>query len=187
MKLAFVDVETTGFDAGRHRVVEAALQLHLATPEGLKSLGVAMTLRQHFDRAVTPWTPEALKVNGYSEHHPDWYMALMPGSAQACTAWTQFAGYLEGAVLCSQNVPFDRGFIEAELRHFGIKPKWERRFFDIQALSALVAVKLGLPKAGLHDAYAALGGPKLEEHRAMADVERGKFVYEAVTKGWFST
>jgi len=57
---------------------------------------------------------------------------------------------------------------------------------DIQALSAVAAIKLGLPKFGLHPVYEALGGPKLQEHRAMADIERGKFVFEKVAGPFFA-
>lgn len=185
MKLAFVDVESTGFEAGRHRVVEAAVQVFVATPEGLGNPVLKMGLRQRIDRSVTPWTPEAFKVNGFNENHPDWIWALTPGSQDACQEWSLFAAALDGATLCAQNVPFDRGFIEAELAYFDIKPTWGRRFFDLQSLTAMAAIKLGLENARLHDVYTALGGPEIQAHRAMADVERGKFVYEAVTRSYF--
>ena len=185
MILAFIDTETTGLKPGFNRVIEAALQIVDVNPNGMK-VHSSTTLRQKVNLAVHPWSEEALKVNGYRDDHPDWVGAPMAGSHDAAVRWRYFSDLLSKAILCSQNVPFDRDFIAAELAFVGIEPRWDRRVVDIQALSAVAAIKLGLPKFGLHQVYEALGGPKLQEHRAMADIERGKFVFEKVSGPFFA-
>lgn len=185
MILAFIDTETTGLKPGVNRVIEAGLQIVEVTPGGMH-VHSSTVLRQKVLLSGCAWSEEALKVNGYREDHPDWADAPLAGSPAAQTHWRYFADLLSKAILCSQNVPFDRDFIAAELALFGIEPKWDRRAVDIQALSAVAAIKLGLPKFGLHQVYEALGGPKLQEHRAMADIERGKFVFEKVSGPFFA-
>lgn len=186
MILAFIDTETTGLEPGHNRVLEAGLQLIDATKEGAMILLHSQLLRQRVDLKVSPWAPEALRVNGYYDEHPDWVGAPMADTPDAFEKWRSFADRLTGAILCSQNVGFDRSFLKAEFDRFELEPKWDRRAVDLQALSAVAAIKFGLPRFGLHQVYTALGGPKLQEHRAMADIERGKFVFEKVSVPFFA-
>ena len=120
----------------------------------------------------------ALRVNGYYQGHPEWVDAEKDPDA----VWRDLNdGVLRDAVLVSQNVPFDRGFMEQELRRRRIfRTRWARRFIDIQSYSALVAMDLGLDKWGLHDVYAAMKLPELPQHRAAADVARGMAVFKSV-------
>jgi DNA polymerase III alpha subunit (gram-positive type) len=185
MILAFVDTETTGLKPGVNRVIEAALQTVEVTWSGIKPI-TTLVMRQRVNLSTTPWSPEAFRVNGYEEEHPDWKDAPLVGSSEAQSRWRYFNDLVSGHCLCSQNVGFDRDFLAAELAYFGMEPRWDRRTVDIQALSALAAIKLGLPKFGLHQIYDALGGPKLQEHRALADIERGKFVFEKVAGAFFA-
>ena len=184
MILAFIDTETTGLEPGLNRVIEAGLQLVDVTSSEMK-VHFSTVLRQRVDLKTCHWSAEAFKVNGYRDDHPDWADAPWAGSPKACTRWQYFSDMIGQSILCSQNVAFDRDFIAAELVRLGIKPRWDRRVVDLQAFSAVAAIKLGLPKFGLHQVYDALGGPKLQEHRAMADIERGKFVFEKVARPFF--
>lgn len=183
--LAFVDVETLGLNPEKHRVIEVAV---CRVPFDVKKWPAVPAI---LVRRFTPSTedfeqaePGALRVNGYYQGHPEW----VDGALDAGTGWRMLNNtVLRDAVLVSQNVPFDRGFMEAELRRAGHNnPYWARRFIDIQSYSALIAMQKGLSKWGLHDVYAALGLPALQEHRAEADVRRGmavfKYVYERVVK-----
>jgi len=183
--LAFIDTETTGLEPGLNRVVEAGLQIVEVTPSDMK-VHFSTVLRQRVDLTTCSWSAEALKVNGYHHSHPDWADAPWAGSPEAHERWQYFSDMIGQSVLCSQNVPFDRDFIAVELARLGIKPRWDRRVVDIQALSAVAAIKMGLPKFGLHQVYEALGGPKLQEHRALADIERGKFVFDKVARPFFA-
>ena len=184
MLIAFVDTETTGLKAGFNRVIEAAVQLVDVRPQEMTVMS-SFVLRQRVDLSMTPWSPVAMKINGYFDN-PDWKGAPLAGTEAALELWRQYASLLGSVPLCSQNVRFDRDMIEAELAYFDLEPKWDRRAIDIQSFSAVAAVKLGLLKFGLHQVYDALGGPKLQEHRAMADIERGKFVFEKVARPFFA-
>jgi DNA polymerase III epsilon subunit-like protein len=177
--LAFVDVETLGLNPEKHRVIEIAVS---RVPFDVKKWPASPEI---LVRRFTPSAedlaqaePGALRVNGYHAGHPEWSDAVPDQKG----AWQMLNSLvLRDAVLVSQNVPFDRGFMEAELRRAGVtNPFWARRFIDIQSYSALIAMEKGLSKWGLHDVYSALGLPALQEHRAAADVQRGMAVFEYV-------
>jgi ATP-dependent DNA helicase PIF1 len=183
--LAFVDVETLGLNPDKHRVIEIAV---CRVPFDVKKWPDAPSvLVRRFTPSAEDFAqaePGALRVNGYHEGHPEWADAV----PDAGSVWQMLNSVvLRDAVLVSQNVPFDRGFMEAELRRAGQpNPHWARRFIDIQSYSALVAMKMSLSKWGLHDVYDALGLPRMQEHRAEADVRRGmavfKYVYDRVMR-----
>lgn len=190
--LAFVDVETTGLDPDEgHRVIEVAVRRVSFNPATWNDPLAAMCFRITPDGpTLAAASPEALKVNGYYEGHPDWEGAPMNDTPEANKLWGQVAKMLHKAVLVSQNVPFDRGFLHAELLRAGklsVNPytkkaegPWARRFLDIQSYSFGVALERGLTLWGLHDVYAALGLPALKEHRAEADIARGMAVMKHV-------
>jgi DNA polymerase III epsilon subunit-like protein len=197
--LAFIDVETLGLDPEKHRVIEITVT---RVPFDVSKWGSSP---RSITQRITP-TPEdfalaesgALRVNGYYPGHPDWAGAIYSRSTANSDFWNNLNHtWLKDAVLVSQNVPFDRGFLESELLERwsftpkpGEKPRnpglWARRFIDIQSYSALIAMEKGLSKWGLHDVYAALGLPALPEHRSAADVQRGmavfKYVYDRVMR-----
>lgn len=185
MKLAFVDVETTGLKPGVNRVIEVAAVIAEAAPTGLSTIDT-LDFQQVVDLTQGPWSAKALEVNGYFPGHPDWDGAPKAGSRKAQELWKKLADLLAGCTLCSQNVSFDRDFIAAEMAYFDLPAKWGRRTFDLQGLAALVAIKHGLASASLHAAYDALGGPKLPEHRAMTDVQRGVYLYKTVAGAFFA-
>jgi DNA polymerase III epsilon subunit-like protein len=187
--LAFIDVETLGLDAEKHRVIEVAV---CRVPFNVKQWPAEPEI---VVRRFTPSEQDygaaqagALNVNGYHPGHPDWKTA----EENPAAAWIHLhRNYLFNAALVSQNVPFDRGFINAELRRYGEvgagkEGRWARRAIDIQSYSALIAMEKGLSKWGLHDVYNALALPALQEHRAEADVRRGmavfKYVYDRVIR-----
>jgi DNA polymerase III alpha subunit (gram-positive type) len=184
MLIAFVDTETTGLKAGVNRVIEAAVQLVDVRPQEMTVMS-SFVLRQRVDLSMTPWSPVAMKINGYFDN-PDWEKAPRAGTETALKLWRQYASLLGNVPLCSQNVRFDCDMIKAELAYFDLEPTWDRRAIDIQSFSAVAAIKMGLPKFGLHQVYDALGGPNLQEHRAMADIERGKFVFDKVARPFFA-
>lgn len=190
--LAFIDVETTGLDDQRHRVIEVAVTRVRPHPD---------TWNTPLDHVCFRFTPssadmenasqEAFKVNGYHTEHPEWASAPPIDSDEATRAWQRVAEVTRKATLVSQNVPFDRGFMWEELKRrgllyshekYGLLPPWERRAVDIQSFSWMVALEYGLSQYGLHLVYESLGLPSLTEHRAEADVKRGMAVMHHVYK-----
>ena len=141
MRLAFVDVETTGL--------------------------------------------EAVEVNGYYDGHPDWKNSAVIGSVEAKEDYRKFIAASKRAMLTAYHLPFDKGFLQAELECYGLVPQWDRRGIELMSYGLLVALDKGLDKMPLHAIYESLGGPKLPEHRAMADIERGKFVFMEAHRRFF--
>jgi DNA polymerase III alpha subunit (gram-positive type) len=184
MRIAFVDTETTGLKPGFNRVIEVAIQIVDVTRSSTDVVASAQ-YRQRPD-TNTPCDAKAFQVNGYHEKHADWIGAPIVNSAVAKSQWDEVCKLTAGLPLCGQNVSFDRDFIAAELSVHGLVPLWERRLIDLQSFSAIAAIKTGLSRFALHAVYDALGGPTLQEHRAMADVERGKFVFQKVAGPFFA-
>lgn len=195
--LLFIDTETTGLDPKIHRVIEIAatrVNFHPRTwGAPLASICYRFTPSTE---DVARAEPDALAVNGYRQDHPDWATAPDIDSVDATQSWKNVATLARGAILVSQNVPFDRDFIWEELNargllyehpKFGLLAPWARRFIDIQSYSALIAMEKSLSKMGLHDVYSAIGGAPLTEHRAASDVQRGmtvmRYVWDRFARG----
>jgi DNA polymerase-3 subunit epsilon len=188
MRLALVDVETTGLDPKKHRVLEVAIEIVDATPKGIHVVNT-LEFRHNVNLAEPCWEPAALAVNGYHEEHPDWKGAPnvhVPEDQDGVRwNWVHVAELTHTLPLCSQNVPFDRDFMAAEMARVGVKPTWARRFVDLQSFSFMACLETGREKFALHDVYKALGGPDLQEHRAVADVARGKYLLAHALKRYF--
>ena len=201
MKLAFVDVETTGLDCAQHRVIEVAVLR-------VDSEGVGQDCAKPWVFRFRPSPtdlnladPESLKVNGYEPGHPDWRGAPECGSPEAQDQWATVAGLLLDAGLVGHNVRFDRGFLWHELVRHEVRSRktrepytlaeresddgpWTRRFVDTQAYGYGVSLAHGLSGWGLAHCYKALGGPTLPQHRAEADVLRTLWLYAHGVRPW---
>lgn len=180
--LAFIDVETTGLDFTKHRVIEiAAARVNLASnPHLWADTPVIQSFKiKPNESALIDAEPIALQVNGYKDNAKDWDSAPEMGSADAAAVWRQIWEVCRYASLATQNVPFDKGFAIAEFKYHGIVnvEPWARRFCDIQSYSIAIALEYGLTKWGLSDVYAALvkyeGYEPIPTHRAAGDVLAG--------------
>lgn len=149
---AVVDVETTGLSPrGGDRVCEIAVVR--AGPEGVLSL-------QTLVHPGRPISPEASLVNGITDE----MVADAPPFAQVAP---EVERRLRGAVFVSHNVPFDRGFLQAEFdacgRTFPPEPS-----VDTVTLARLL---LRLPSHRLEDVAARLGVSIEHRHRALGDAQ----------------
>ena len=184
MRLAFVDVETTGLDKPItsngwpvYRVVEVALTVANVTRDGVV-IEHQLDFKQRFDRTKDAWTPKALEINGYDDRPgAPWADAPLRETPAAIAQWAKLVALTNRLPLCSQNVPFDRAFLAGEVGRLNMRAGWGRRFVDLMSFSALIAVEHEMEDFGLHKVYAAMQGPPLPEHSAPADVTRGLHVF----------
>jgi len=105
--LAFVDIETTGFDRDVHEIIELGVVL-------AKLKDDTLVVTDKIDVKIKPTNlesaePAALRVNGYND--ADWLFATNLEDAMRI-----FSEKTAGAVFVAHNVTFDWGFIETALK-----------------------------------------------------------------------
>ena len=186
IRLAWVDIETSGLDPVRDRVVEIAV---LVTDGDLNELDLYEQKIRLDTVGRLAASPRALAINGYTD--VGW--ADEPLSCEAI--WKRVYDMTDRAILGGQNViQFDSKFIAAEMMRFGLRPNWDRRMADTYADSIRTMYALDVrhpetdkPTAALEFVYDALGGPPMPAHRALADVRRAMFVYNTFNRAFLTT
>lgn len=178
--LVFLDVETTGLDPNKYRVISLAAT---RVPSALNPLDwpedpeIKTWYFQPTPLAYDKGSPEAYAVNGFHMQHELWKGAPVMGSPGARVAWSAVHNYVQYGAIVAHNGEFDRAFCFNEMKWHGMKlgkPPWTRRALDTQSYAYAIAKQYGLEKGALTDTYNALvkheGYPALELHRAPGDV-----------------
>lgn len=134
--LAFIDVETTGFNPDTHEIVELGLVIAQFKDD-------VLTVTDQLDLKIHPThiesaDPGALRVNGYNE--ADWLFATTLTDAMRV-----FAEKTEGAIFVAHNMAFDYGFIAKAFETTGIENKMHYQKLD--TLSMAFAVLHGVDDA----------------------------------------
>ena len=160
----FLDVETTGLSPRAARVCEVAA---VSYRNGEKLAELA--------ELVNPGCripPECTAVHGIT----DAMVKDRPGFAAVAP---RLLGMLEGSYFVAHNAPFDRGFIEMELRRIGLHfPVPPHRVIDTLALARKwTSRKFASNKLG--NIAADLGIKADGWHRALADVEMTSKVFHS--------
>lgn len=180
-----VDVETAGFDAQRHALLEIAAVIIRMTPDGLLEPG--MTLACH----VLPFVgseidPRALAFNRIDPDHP-FRDAVSEGDAlnrvlTPIRKAVKTAG-CNRAILVGHNAHFDLGFVKAAVERTGYKrnPFHSFSVFDTVTLSGLAFGQTVLAKsaraAGLH-------WSNDDAHSAIYDAEQTARLFCRVVNRW---
>lgn len=156
-EVCVLDIETTGYDPARDRIIEVAA----AVMRGPEVLG-------RFSSLVDPMVPiplEITKLTGLDE-------AMLAGAPCAEDAVTQLAKFVNGREVIAHNGSFDRRFLESVAGRGTVSATW---------LDSLVFARIGLPRVRSHRLtdLAAAFAPELTDsaHRAAHDVE-------ALTRIW---
>ncbi len=158
--LAVVDVETTGLDPSRDRVIEIGI-VHMAR-------GV---VQESWGRLIDPGRDipqEVIDLTGITQE-------MVAGQPRFEALANEIRSRLEGRVLVAYNLPFDSAFIKAELERARVG--WpEGPSLDPLVFARELQKDDGSKKLG---AVAARLGISLEEaHRAVNDAEvAGKVLY----------
>lgn len=112
--LAFVDIETTGFDKDKHEIIELGLVLVKQLGDSGKEFEVIGEYEykikpEHIETA----DPQSLKVNGYDEGQ--WIFA-----SSLADVMKVFAEKTRDAIFVAHNLTFDYGFIEEAFKKTGV-------------------------------------------------------------------
>lgn len=157
--LIFVDVETTGLEAGKHKIIE--IGAILVGPQNLEILEEFNEKILWDDRVMLSASPEALKINGYDR---DLWIRDAKFEEDVLTGLNKFTG---GALMVGWNIGFDRAFLEAAYRRYG---KWFP--FDYHAIDVMSLtwweIGYALDSLSLSKVCKYLGiEPEPEVHRAL--------------------
>jgi len=150
-EIAFIDLETTGFDPGRDEIIEVAALV----ARGPEVLG-------RFSELVRPSCPiphETTQLTGIDD-------ALVADASPIESVAVRLAGFVGGRTMVAHNASFDRAFLErAGFVPSRLTGPW---------LDSLEVVRLALPRLRSHrltDLARAFGIAPGRDHRAPDDVE----------------
>lgn len=121
MKLAFIDIETTGLTAGYHEIIEIAI---IRDIDGKMQLYSTRIKPNDIKRADA----KALEINGYND--VEWIDA--PYDYEVVD---EIASWLDGCTLVGHNVQFDHEFIEDLCWRHKVKLRCNRRMIDTITLA----------------------------------------------------
>jgi DNA polymerase-3 subunit epsilon len=124
--LAFVDIETTGLDRDDFEIIELGVVIAKMKDNELVVIDEIdiKIIPKHIETA----DPVALRVNGYDE--ADWLFAVSIEEALKL-----FVEKTAGAIFVAHNITFDYGFIESNLKRYGIESKMHYHKLDTIALA----------------------------------------------------
>ena len=180
-----VDVETGGFDAGRHALLEVA-----AVVIGLDEAGRIYPQSMHahhvepFEGAVLD--PAALAFTGIDPHHP--FRGALPEREALNELFRPIraavkAAHCKRAILVGHNAAFDLGFLNATVERSGIKRNPFHPFstFDTVSLAGLAYGETVLAKAAR---AAGIAWDNEQAHSAIYDAERTAELFCDIVNRW---
>jgi ribonuclease T len=180
-----VDVETAGFDAQRHALLEIAAIVVGMDADG--SLQPGPTLACH----VLPFIgaeldPRALAFNKIDPHHPFRDAVAEKDALNHILTPIRKAVSSSGcnrAVLVGHNAHFDLGFVKAAVERTGYKRNPFHAFsvFDTVSLAGLVYGQTVLAKAAR---AAGLTWDDAEAHSAIYDAEKTAALFCTIVNQW---
>jgi len=180
-----IDVETAGFDAQRHALLEIAAVIIRMTPEGLlePSPALACHVLPFMDAEIDP---RALAFNRIDPHHPlrdalpeHEALARILGPIRKAVKTTGCTR----AILVGHNAHFDLGFIKAAVERAGYKHNPFHAFsvFDTVSLGGLMFGQTVLANASR---AAGLDWNNSEAHSAIYDAEQTARLFCTIVNRW---
>lgn len=125
--LAFIDVETTGFDPSKHEMIEIGGILAKQVPGS--SGGPKLEQVDEFEFKIKPENlenadPGSLRVNGYND--AEWLFA-----ADLSSVMQSVSDKTADAIMVAQNITFDWSFLQAGFAKTGIPNKMHYHKLDL--------------------------------------------------------
>lgn len=172
MRLAIIDLETTGLDPQKHEIIEIGLVVVDSED---------YTILDQWDAKVRPERPqdghpEAYKVNGYNEG--EWKDAV-----SLKWALLLLNERVEMATMLSYNVSFDYGFLQAAYKQCGLKDPMNYHRLDLLTMAWMTIPHHKMQSWALRSVCAYLRiPPEPKVHRGANGAMKAYEVYRRLTE-----
>lgn len=171
--LAFVDIETTGFDREKHEIIELGLVLVRQKGDFGKDFEIIEEVEykirpEHIETA----DPQSLKVNGYEPGA--WIFA-----SSLADVMKAFAEKTKDAIFVAHNLTFDYSFIERAFEKTGVENKlFYPKLDTISMAYAKLHANPLVDKFRLQKLCEYFGVENAKAHTALADARALFEVYQ---------
>ncbi len=130
--LAFIDLETTGFNPDQHEIIELGCLIARQVPQN-NGRGPKVELVDEFEFKIKPThietaDPGAFAKNGYND--ADWLFAI-----DLKSALEQVSKKAEGASMVGHNVTFDWNFLNKAFNTTGVANKMHYHRIDTMSMA----------------------------------------------------
>ncbi len=173
--LAFIDIETTGFNFERHEIIEIGVVIVKQQD------GIPGAIIDEFDIKITPTRlneadPEALAINGYNE--AAWMFAI-----DLSQAMKLFAEKTKDCVMVAHNVAFDYSFLAKAFAVTGVENQMFYAKIDtITYALARLSHKPEVTRFSLGSLCEFYGIENEHAHTALADARATLEVYRKLVE-----
>ncbi len=176
-----LDIETGGFDADKHAILEIAAVFVGLDEEGLKIAG-------SWQQAVRPRAGSrieeaSLKITGIDPKRPGWDEAEAIRDLLGVVRTLQRDANCQRSVIVAHNAAFDMGFLNAAIERHQIKRSPFHPFTFIDTAS-LAAVGLGHTVLSEACARAGIAFDSEQAHGALYDAERTAELFCWMVNRW---
>ena len=180
-----VDVETAGFEADKHALLEIGAVTIVMNEEGIVMPGESIACHvEPFEGAELD--PKALEFTGIDPHHP--FRMAKPEKEALEHVFKPVRAEVKRAectraILVGHNPFFDLGFIKAAVERTGIKKNPFHQFstFDTATLGGLAYGQTVLARAAM---AAGIEWDHEEAHSALYDAERTAELFCKIVNSW---
>ncbi len=174
-RFSFIDVETTGFYADVHEIVELGCVVVLQQPDGswrvLHELDIKVK-PEHIETA----DPGALRVNGYD---PDQWMF----AHSLKEAMEELAKVTKESIMVAHNIAFDYSFISKAFQTTGVEPTMHYHKFDTISMAFAKLHKApDIRNWSLRALCDYFGIVNAQAHTALADAQATFEVFKELMK-----
>lgn len=172
VKLAFIDIESTGLSVDNHEIIEIGCVIYNQNKDKILTEWVKKIKPNHICTA----SQVALNINGYSKN-PKAYKGDLK------TTLLKFNKIVDGCIVVGQNIDFDVKFIEAAMERFKIEPTFDRhRKLDLLSLAWPAVYDKEINGLSLKHLCSHFGISNEGAHSALIDCKRSLDVYKNLMK-----
>lgn len=172
MKIALIDLETTGLSYRKHEIVEIGCVIFDSETLKIEKEFTTKVLPEHLETA----DPKALEVNGYDPE--GWQINAEPLGA----ALTALSLHTAGTHFMAQNVCFDWAFLQEASIKTGVPFAFERLKIDLPSIAFGKIPHDKMQSWSLKALCAYLGIPPEDKvHRALSGARKAYEVYKTLS------